>query len=91
MNREISSRNRNCFCILYRAVNIFVFAVKMAILILRGMGLDSVLEPISSGHLKNCSLASRLSLCIIHPFEDHIIYLSIDPFFRYLHFWYVAI
>ena len=47
-----SFRDQNS--LLYQAVNMFISAVKSGILTWGGMGIDSLLEPASSGHSKNC-------------------------------------
>ena len=49
---EISYRGQT---ILYHTVNMFISAEKLGILTWTGMEFDSLLEPASSGHSRNCS------------------------------------
>ena len=40
---------------LFQAVNMFISAVKLVVSTWRSVGIDSLLEPASSGHSRNCS------------------------------------
>jgi len=65
MKSKISYRDQNHF--LYQDVNIFFFCCKVGHFNMGVYGIDSLLQPVSSGQTMNCSLSH---LCVAFKREN---------------------